>query len=82
MPPPDADFAFTINFEKGSGDPRRIFDAASLLIDGFEELDEAVASAVDNKIKTLVVLEGRFGRCDPCPKAKEREDRARVVGPY
>ena len=57
MPPPDADFAFTINFEKGAGDPRRVFDAASLLIDAFEELDEAVASAVDHQIQTLMVLE-------------------------
>ena len=43
MPPPDADFSFRIVFEKGQGDPRRIFDAASELIDGFEHLDEAVA---------------------------------------
>jgi hypothetical protein len=57
MPPPDADFAFTINFERGSGDPRRVFDAASLLIDAFEELDEAVAGAVDSKIQTVMVLE-------------------------
>ena len=57
MPPADADFAFTIKFEKGSGSPRRVFDAASLLIDGFEELDEAVAGIVDSKIKTLMVLE-------------------------
>ena len=35
MPPPDADFSFRIVFEKGQGDPRRIFDAASELIDGF-----------------------------------------------
>jgi hypothetical protein len=38
MPPPDADFSFRIVFEKGSRNPRRIFDAASELIDGFEAL--------------------------------------------
>jgi len=57
MPPADADFAFRIQFEKGTGDPRRVFEAASELIDGFEELDGAVAGTVDNRIKTLMVLE-------------------------
>lgn len=57
MPPPDADFAFTIDFAKGTGDPRRVFDAAILLIDGFEALDGAVATSVDSQIKTLMVLE-------------------------
>ena len=40
MPPPDADFSFRIVFEKGQGNPRRIFDAASELIDGFKESDK------------------------------------------
>lgn len=39
MPPEDADFSFTIDFKKGAGDPRRVFDAASELIAGFEALD-------------------------------------------
>ena len=42
MPPPDADFAFEIDFKKGEGDPRRVFDAASTLIDAFEVLDKAL----------------------------------------
>src|SRR5882724_9438095 len=57
MPPPDADFSFRISFKKGQGDPRRIFDAASELIDGFEQLDEAVAGSVDVKLKPLMILE-------------------------
>lgn len=57
MPPTDADFSFTINFEKGAGDPRRVFDAASLLIDGFEELDEAITGSIDGAIETVMVLE-------------------------
>ena len=57
MPPPDADFSFRIVFEKGQGDPRRIFDAASQMIDGFEELDEAITGSVDSKIRPLMVLE-------------------------
>jgi hypothetical protein len=42
MPPPNADFSFRIAFKKGQGNPRRIFDAAGELIDGFGLLDEAV----------------------------------------
>src|SRR5882724_12874432 len=57
MPPPDADFSFRISFKKGQGDPRRIFDAASELIDGFERLDEAISGSVDVKLQPLMVLE-------------------------
>jgi hypothetical protein len=32
LPPPDSDFSFTIGFQKGRGDPRRVFDAASALV--------------------------------------------------
>lgn len=57
MPPSDADFSFTIDFEKGAGDPRRVFDAASALVDAFELMDEALVPVVDAKIKTVMVLE-------------------------
>ncbi|WP_156464268.1 hypothetical protein [Afipia sp. Root123D2] len=57
VPPEDSDFSFTIDFKKGEGDPRRVFDAASSLIDGLEGIDEAVATSVDAKLKTLMVLE-------------------------
>jgi hypothetical protein len=57
MPPADADFSFRIEFAKGEGNPRRIFDAASELIEGFEELDGAVAGSVDSRLRTLMVLE-------------------------
>jgi hypothetical protein len=57
MPPPDADFSFRIAFKKGQGNPRRIFDAASELIDGFSRLDEAIAGSVDVKLQPLMVLE-------------------------
>jgi hypothetical protein len=57
MPPPDADFSFRIVFEKGHGNPRRIFDAASELIDGFEQLDAAIAGSVDVALRPLMVLE-------------------------
>jgi hypothetical protein len=39
------EFSFIINFKRGEGDPRRIFDAASLLIEGFEAF-EALDMAV------------------------------------
>ena len=57
MPPPDADFAFEIDFKKGEGDPRRIFDAASTLIDAFEVLDKALVESIDVRISPLMVLE-------------------------
>jgi hypothetical protein len=53
----EAIFTFTIKFARGEGDPRRVFDAASLLIDGFEELDGTLAASVDSKLKAETVLE-------------------------
>ncbi|MGX1354846.1 hypothetical protein AB7M49_008471 [Bradyrhizobium elkanii] len=57
MPPPNADFSFRIAFKKRQGNPRRIFDAAGELIDGFRQLDEAVAGSVDVKLQPSMVLE-------------------------
>jgi hypothetical protein len=57
MPPDDADLAFEIDFKRGEGNPRRVFDSASELIAAFETLDEALVGSVDSKIKTLMVLE-------------------------
>lgn len=55
--PPEADFSFKIDFAKGKGDPRRVFDAASRFIDGLEDLDAAVAASIGSKLKTVMVLE-------------------------
>ena len=49
MPPSDADFAFNIQFARGRGNPRRIFAAASRLIDGFEQLDTTVIGSLDSR---------------------------------
>ena len=57
LPPKDADFSFTIDFVKGAGNPRRVFDAASALIDAFEVLDSALIASVDVKISPVMVLE-------------------------
>jgi hypothetical protein len=51
------DFSFKIDFKKGSGNPRRIFDAASALIDAFQSLDRAVLPSLDGTIETSLVLE-------------------------
>ena len=51
------EFVFTITFVKGQGDPRRVFDAASLLIEGFEGLDEAIATSIDAQFETRTVLD-------------------------
>jgi hypothetical protein len=56
MPVP-SEFSFTIKFARGQGDPRRVFDTASLLIEGFEELDDTIAQSVDAKLKTTTVLD-------------------------
>ena len=55
--PEEATFSFTINFARGEGDPRRVFDAASLLIEGFEEFDDTLAASVDSKLRTATVLD-------------------------
>ena len=47
MPPADADFSFKIEFAKATGNPRRIFDAASALIDAFEVLDGALVESIE-----------------------------------
>src|SRR6266404_1283973 len=57
MPPPDADFGIKIDFKKGEGNPRRVFDAASLLIEGFERFDSTVIESIDNTIEPVLVLE-------------------------
>jgi hypothetical protein len=85
MPPPDADFSFRIIFEKGQGDPRRVFDAASEMIDGFEELDEAITGSIDSKIRPLMVLEDIEGgsiRVWLSSLLKKVDDKALSDGDY
>src|SRR5438132_138732 len=57
VPPPDADFAIEIDFVKGEGNPRRVFDTASLLIEGFERFDQIAIASIDSRIEPLLVLE-------------------------
>jgi hypothetical protein len=53
----DPVFIFSISFARNQGDPRRVFDAASLLIEGFGELDATIALSVDAKLRTETVLD-------------------------
>ena len=55
--PSSEEFSFVIKFARGQGDPRRIFDAASMLIEGFEELDDTIAQSVDGTLRTTTVLQ-------------------------
>jgi hypothetical protein len=57
MPPEDADLVFEIDFRRGEGDPRRIFDAASELIAAFQKLDRAVIGSVSGSIEPALLLE-------------------------
>jgi hypothetical protein len=52
-----AEFSFTIKFARGRGDPRRVFDSASRLIEGFEDLDDTIAQSIDAKLRTTTVLD-------------------------
>jgi hypothetical protein len=53
---PGSEFSFTIKFARGQGDPRRIFDAASSLIDGFEGLDATVCGVIDSHVRSTLVV--------------------------
>lgn len=57
MKPPEAEFGVLIDFKKGVGNPRRVFDSASLIIEAFERFDEAILQSIDAKIEPVMVLE-------------------------
>src|SRR6185312_15998362 len=55
--PPEADFAFEIDFKKGSGSPSRVFLAINDFLRGCERLDKELVQAIDSNIETILVLE-------------------------
>ncbi len=55
--PEAASFALVIDFEKGVGNPSRVFSAAADIIEGFVKLDKVLVRAVDSKIEPLIALE-------------------------
>ncbi len=46
MPPKDADLCLKIDFKRGEQNPRRVFDAASLMIEGFQKIDDLTALCI------------------------------------
>lgn len=55
--PVNSDFCVTIDFDKGSPNPSRIFTAMSAIIDSFQQLDKDLVKYIDNKIETVMLLE-------------------------
>lgn len=55
--PPQADFAFEIDFKRGEGSPSRVFSAINDFIRGCERLDAELVSTIDANIETVMLLE-------------------------
>lgn len=55
--PPDADFAFFIDFKRGEGPASRVFAATHDFITACEHLDRELVTSVDVSIETVMVLE-------------------------
>ncbi|MCA3269114.1 MAG: hypothetical protein INF44_02065, partial [Thalassospira sp.] len=54
---PQADFAFSIDFQKGEGSASRVFAATHEFIRACEKLDRELVSMIDANIETVLVLE-------------------------
>jgi hypothetical protein len=50
-------FALVINFEKGTPNPQRVFQAADAMIRAVQSLDKTLCAAVDSQIDPVMVLE-------------------------
>ena len=55
--PPQADFAFEIDFKRGEGSASRVFAATHDFIKACERIDAELLSAIDSNIETVLVLE-------------------------
>jgi hypothetical protein len=55
--PPKADFAFEIDFQKGSGSASRVFSATHEFIKACERLDHELVQCIDTNIETVLILE-------------------------
>lgn len=53
---PEGAFAVRVDFEKNTGNPRRIFEAADRLIASFENIDADFVSLIDPSIQSRLVL--------------------------
>jgi len=55
--PYKADFCLEVSFKKGSGNPSRIFQSITELIDACQEIDKNLARSVDVQIEPVLILE-------------------------
>ena len=55
--PPEADFAFYIDFKRSAGPASRVFEATQQFIKACERFDRALAASIDANIETVMVLE-------------------------
>lgn len=55
--PPNADFAFSIDFKRGEGSASRVFAATHDFIKACEKLDKELVQAIDSNIETVMMLE-------------------------
>jgi hypothetical protein len=55
--PPQADFAFLIDFKKGEGSASRVFAATHDFIRACEKLDAELVQSIDASIETIMMLE-------------------------
>lgn len=55
--PPQADFAFEIDFVRGVGPASRVFEATHGFIKACEALDADLVKSIDSNIQTVLVLE-------------------------
>jgi hypothetical protein len=55
--PPQADFAFEIDFARGVGPASRVFTATADFIKACENIDSELVKSIDNSIETVLVLE-------------------------
>ena len=51
------DFSITIDFDKKSPNPSRVFKSMASLIEVFEQFDKDLVKHIDNKIETVLILE-------------------------
>ncbi|MBS0383727.1 MAG: hypothetical protein JSS00_00080 [Proteobacteria bacterium] len=54
---PMADFAFYIDFKRGTGSPSRVFTATSEFIRACERFDRELLKSIDSRIETVLILE-------------------------
>lgn len=55
--PREAAFALEIDFQKGTDNPQRVFQAADAMVRAFQALDRALCAAVDSRIEPVMLLE-------------------------